>query len=369
MKTFIVLTTIFLSFSKILGYSDPTAVSPRIFISTKAIAREIAHTSNDFADFSQNNEAIASWLEAQQNDSDIKDCDPMTPPLVTDNSYWRLVTQGKAVVIPGTEIKLGVIDDPYSTLATDQIAFWQYNKPYYALARKARPYDANLLDYPIIDVSVDSKLAQDYHITLEELDDIPVGTIISTIKAPLCTHTVSKPQLSPELEEYLTGLGLQHWVMVATDWIYDDEEPFRKTSFDCDLIACQEDVDILITSADEYRIATPVSDGIWFQFSSFRADWRNYDCISVANYNNHSTPIEFYYNLGDTYDPRVYRTDDITTVDTLADISTTYTPTPAMLQDLQERFTSYEAEMLPPDIVRGILEIPASTRLAIDTFN
>ncbi len=105
-------------------------------------------------------------------------------PRVTNGSYWRLVRQGRAEVLPATEESL-------------------------RLMTRERSYD--IANYPELDLADESiKPMGTFGVYAETA--VP-GTILSRIQAPGCEFIISVPELTGELAEFAKDRG-ESWVLI-----------------------------------------------------------------------------------------------------------------------------------------------------------
>lgn len=291
------------------------------------------------------------------------------PPLILNNSYWRLARQGKALIIPGTEIQLGIVDCDDSSIATDRVVFQQYDTTFYARAKMFAEHYDDLSDHPYIFTDEIPDDCYGYTLSLSDLTKIPTGTIISTIKSSQCTTTISKPQLSADLEDYWRKLGLEY-VLVVTDQVartpYDG--PATCTSYY--LLVYQEDITFNVSHADGYSLTTPLSRGAVMRLNGLRSEERNYDAVCLVNLYDYDSNIDFGYRLPAATDENLasYPAIDFKETTALADFSPESITIPAEeTQDLIKKFTTYESRSLPRDVLQGIDQLPASVQQEIKT--
>lgn len=145
----------------------------------------------------------------------IPDPADSAPRLVLDQSYWRLVRQGKARIIPGTEKYLAPGDpgaDPY-----------------------------NLANFS--DIDLDAVTLQSSELGWYNIYGSPgaSGTIICRLHSKTQEVTVSVPVLSPELKALADSRG-DHYILIYNENI-DDESTTR-------LLFYQEHATLLIIRPD-----------------------------------------------------------------------------------------------------------------------
>lgn len=328
----------------------------KVFASILMLASSLNVASQNILDQAP---VISQTISSQQECAAITTEDP---PLITDNSYWRLVKQGKAQVIPDTEIDLGIISDANSRLSSGKIAFQQCGQTYYVIESHVHDDMINLLDYYTISPK-EGFLNDGYDEFLVEvsaLAEITPGTTIAIVENEYTTTVISKPDLPVELAEFFAQLGFEY-VMTTTGWIcdakyYTDNQPRSVLSYS--LLASQEDIILQTTSADGYSLDLLSSDGIIIRLEGYRTYWHNDDSVYISNHYNYDCDIRFGYFIPTESDGHLHKypiNRHMVETDALAEFSPASLAIPETeIQELCEKFTAYETEPLSAEILQSL---------------